>query len=210
MPFLRLTSQPLTSPYGWRVLPSAGRTFHKGADFGFSYRMPISVCGDGVVTEAGVHREYGKYVRVDHGAGVTTSYHSADELCVKVGDRVRLGDTIALAGRSAMGATGPHLHLGLWLDGQHTDPLQYLTPGETRPIREPEAATASITKADIMNKIIRIQSTNRGIALLGPWGYRHLKTDREVAASNAIIDLHLNGSDAEFDAWKSLVSGWQK
>lgn len=52
---------------------------------------------------------------------------------------------------------------------------------------------------------IRIQSTNRGIALIGPGYYRGLVNNEEVEQSSALISKHLTGNDRQFDVWVALA-----
>lgn len=58
-------------------------------------------------------------------------------------------------------------------------------------------------------EMIRIQSTARGIALIGPGYFRHLTTNEEVEASTALVSKTLVGNDRQFDLWRSLAIGGQ-
>ncbi|MET7875846.1 peptidoglycan recognition protein family protein [Micromonospora profundi] len=50
-----------------------------------------------------------------------------------------------------------------------------------------------------------IQSTNRGIALVGPGYFRLLRTDEEVHAAVALVGNPLVGNDRQFDLWRSIA-----
>ena len=50
-----------------------------------------------------------------------------------------------------------------------------------------------------------IQSTNRGIALVGPGYFRLLRNDEEVFAAVALVGNPLIGNDRQFDLWRSIA-----
>lgn len=141
---LRQTTVPITSHYGWRVL-NGRDNLHKGTDHAFSKNTGVSAYGAGKVIFAGrapyyqpgtkfVHPNYerGLYVQITHAPGIETSYHSLSKLGpdIYVGKQVEMGDIIGYGGRTAVGATGDHCHVGLWLNGSHVDSERYLTPGK--------------------------------------------------------------------------------
>lgn len=133
---LKFTSVGVTSKYGPRILKLTGKpNFHEGADTATGIEYPHSSFGDGVVVHAGRgtapgQPERGIFVQVQHAIGIETSYHSLDRVNVHKGQQIKMGDIIGWAGKSAWGATGNHVHNGLWLGGKHVDPLAYLTPGK--------------------------------------------------------------------------------
>lgn len=132
---LKQTTLPVSSPYGWRILKKTGkRNLHKGTDFPFGTSVGVSAFGSGRVVAAGrgtgANAERGLYVQIVHAPGIETSYHSLSRINVRVGQQVNMGDIIGYGGTSAMGATGAHCHVGLWLNGSHVDLEKYLTPGQ--------------------------------------------------------------------------------
>ncbi|PSB12034.1 peptidase M23 [filamentous cyanobacterium CCP2] len=116
----------LTSVFGNRVHPILGYTrFHSGIDFGADYGRPIWAAHIGVVIFAGWYGGYGQAVIVDHGGGVTTLYAHASELYVDEGQTVQKGQPIAAIGSTGL-STGPHLHFEVRVNGEPTDPMNYL------------------------------------------------------------------------------------
>ena len=123
-------TQPLdagiTSVYG----PRWG-AFHAGTDFGAPCGTPFVAASDGVVVYAGGPYETygltGHVIVIDHGDGVETTYNHmfAWGLGVRVGDRVSAGQSIGLVGTDG-NSTGCHLHFGVYLNGQHTDPEPFM------------------------------------------------------------------------------------
>jgi murein DD-endopeptidase MepM/ murein hydrolase activator NlpD len=98
--------------FGWRIHPILGdRRFHEGVDFAAPYGSPIAAAGAGAVETVGYERGYGKYIRILHDRGYETTYaHIAGvPHGLKVGDRVRQGETIAYVGSTGL-STGPHLY----------------------------------------------------------------------------------------------------
>lgn len=105
---------------------------HRGVDLTGPVGSDIYAALDGRVVEATRHRQYGNYVLLDHGNGVTTLYAHNKVNCVRVGEVVLRGQKIAELGRTG-NATGPHLHFELRLDGVHQNPLPFMNDEEEIP-----------------------------------------------------------------------------
>jgi len=125
-----------------------GRRLHKGIDFASEYGEPVRSVAAGRVIFAGVDWERraliplepwgasivharhmgprGLFVQVDHGHGVVSLYAHLASYDVKVGDRVEAGQRIGEVGRTGVRDSGPHLHFGLFRDGEVLDPLDHL------------------------------------------------------------------------------------
>ena len=84
---------------------------------------------DGEIVAVGRHRQYGFYVVVDHGNGVSTLYAHNKANYVQEGDIVRRGQKIGEVGRTG-NATGAHLHFELRLRGNRVNPLPLLNDVE--------------------------------------------------------------------------------
>lgn len=105
---------------------------HRGLDLNAPTGTAVFAALDGQVVLAGRHRQYGNYVVVEHGNGVTTLYAHHHLNLVQAGDIVRRGQKIAEVGRTG-NATGPHLHFELKVDGVHRNPLPVLNDEEEIP-----------------------------------------------------------------------------
>lgn len=118
---------PITSEFGYRELRGT-YGFHYGIDLGVGYGAPVRATKDGTVITAGWVGSFGWTVEIAHEAGYSTLYAHNSALRVKVGDRVKAGDVIALSG-STGNSTGPHLHYEIHLYGTPVDPLRYIDEG---------------------------------------------------------------------------------
>jgi murein DD-endopeptidase MepM/ murein hydrolase activator NlpD len=125
--FLRPASGVITSPYGPRVHPIFGTNgFHTGVDFGAPNNSPIYASKSGKVVFAGVQSGYGNTVIIDHGGGIQTLYAHCSSILVSYGQTVTRGHVIAKVG-STGNSTGPHLHFEVRVNGNHTNPMNYLS-----------------------------------------------------------------------------------
>ncbi len=113
----------ITSGYGMRMHPIKGyRRDHKGVDFGAPIGTAVMAAGDGVVTKAGYHGDFGNYIRIKHASGYETEYGHLSKIFVRVGAHVSQGYHIGNVGRTGL-ATGPHLHFGVLYKGHHVNPM---------------------------------------------------------------------------------------
>ena len=116
----------VTSAFGYRDHPTIGRfAAHGGVDLGADMGAAVNCFADGTVEKTGEDGDYGKYLLVDHGDGVTTFYAHCRKLCVKAGEPVAVGQKIAEVGATGK-ATGPHLHFEIRLNGVRLDPEHYI------------------------------------------------------------------------------------
>lgn len=106
----------ITSNYGWRR-----NRMHAGVDLRAHRGDNIYAVFDGVVRMSKYYTAFGNVVVIRHNNGLETLYAHASKLKVKVNDKVKAGDVIALAGRTGR-ATGDHLHFEIRVVGQCINP----------------------------------------------------------------------------------------
>lgn len=125
--FLPPVPDPLiASPYGPRLHPIFGTVrMHNGLDIDAAMGQPVRASGAGVVVIASVQGGYGNAVVIDHGNGLGTLYGHNSSFVVEVGDRVEMGDIIALAGSTGW-STGPHVHWEVRVFGNPSDPFPFM------------------------------------------------------------------------------------
>jgi len=132
----------LTSLFGWRQNPTGpGAHIHIGQDYAVSCGTPVRASEAGTVTQSAWAGHSGYRVRIDHGSGTETAYSHNSRLVAKVGDKVRQGDLIALAGTTG-NSTGCHVHFEVYRNGKWTDPAYYVprVPGQPVPLSPEERA----------------------------------------------------------------------
>ncbi len=98
---------------------------HLGVDYAASRGTPILAAGDGRVVFLGTTRGYGNLTKVQHSDGYLTLYAHQNSFRkgVNNGSSVKKGQVIGYVGSTGL-STGPHLHFGLYKDGQAIDPLR--------------------------------------------------------------------------------------
>lgn len=112
----------VTSNYGLRMHPILGYSrMHRGLDFRASSGTPILAAADGRVSRAGWAGGYGRQVRLNHSAGLATSYSHMSRIAVSPGASVRRGQVIGYVGSSGL-STGPHLHYEMYRNGRTINP----------------------------------------------------------------------------------------
>ncbi len=120
-----------SSSYGPRT-PDCGpqgcsSSYHYGADLANGCGAPIYAANSGTVDYAGRNGNYGNYIRIQHGAGISTGYaHIMDGgIIVDSGQQVGSGQIIAYAGDTGR-SFGCHLHFEVYIDGGYTNPIQFM------------------------------------------------------------------------------------
>jgi murein DD-endopeptidase MepM/ murein hydrolase activator NlpD len=113
-----------------------GHSFHNGFDIACPAGTPVVATASGVVTFAGEDPIYGNLVIIQHGlTGYSTFYGHNRELKVRVGQKIKRGDVIALVGSTGR-SSAPHLHYEIRLHGVPVNPAKYMTPAERGPEEE--------------------------------------------------------------------------
>lgn len=114
-----LAGAKVISPYGRRD----GRS-HSGVDLKTKPNDDIRAAFDGEVVFSAKYAGYGNLIRILHGNGLETYYSHNSKNLVKVGDRVKAGDVIALTGRTGR-ATTEHLHFETRINGKAYNPSRF-------------------------------------------------------------------------------------
>lgn len=115
----------ITSKFGPRVDPIEGVDgFHTGVDIGGHFRTTIYAAKEGIVKRASYSGNAGNAVILKHPDGTETRYYHMDEILVKKGQNVTVGQPIGLEGTTGK-STGPHLHFEIRVNGEPVDPLMY-------------------------------------------------------------------------------------
>jgi murein DD-endopeptidase MepM/ murein hydrolase activator NlpD len=131
--FLKPNAGRMSTNYGVRRYYNgtfAKDYYHRGLDYAGATGSPVIAPASGRVALVGRvaqgFRIHGNVVGIDHGQGVTSIFMHLSRINVKEGDFVKAGQLIGAVG-STGAATGPHLHWGLYVNGQSVDPTPWRT-----------------------------------------------------------------------------------
>jgi len=104
----------------------ASSYFHKGLDMSVKEGTDVKAVNNGnVILSENNFNVYGNILIIDHGQGVISCYFHLKKLLVKVNDVVKRGEVIAESGNTGL-STNPHLHFGIYLQGEAVDPLWFI------------------------------------------------------------------------------------
>ena len=109
-----------------RFFNDQARRPHSGLDIAAPEGTPILSVEAGTVIETGDFFFSGNMVYIDHGQGVISMYAHMSRVDVKTGDIVKKGQIIGAVGETGR-VTGPHLHLGIYVNQTLVDPT-FLLP----------------------------------------------------------------------------------
>lgn len=123
LPFQRPLNGGVSSAFGGRrVFNNEPRSPHRGTDLRGPQGTPIKAVADGIIVLAEEQYFSGNVIYIDHGQGVISMYCHLSAFGVSVGDRVAKSQIIGNVGATGR-VTGPHLHLGLILQGVAVDAM---------------------------------------------------------------------------------------
>lgn len=134
-PLLRPNSGEITTVYGVRRYYNgvfAQDYYHRGVDYAGAYGSPVVAPAAGRVSLVGRESQgfkiHGNVVGIDHGQGLASILMHLSRIDVQEGDFVKPGQVIGALG-STGASTGPHLHWGLYVNGQSIDPVPWRLQG---------------------------------------------------------------------------------
>ncbi|WP_347400981.1 peptidoglycan DD-metalloendopeptidase family protein [Halomonas sp. YLGW01] len=111
-----------------RKHPITGRISpHYGTDFAMPTGSAVRAPADGRVVKSAYHRLAGNYLVVRHDNGYKTRYLHLSKRLVSEGERVTMGERIALSGNTGR-STGAHLHYEVIVNGNRVDAMRVDLP----------------------------------------------------------------------------------
>ncbi|MEA2117985.1 peptidoglycan DD-metalloendopeptidase family protein [Halovibrio sp. HP20-50] len=111
--------------------PVTGRISpHNGTDFAMPIGTPVLAPANGRVERVTNHPAAGRYIVVRHDNGYRTRYLHLSRPLVSQGDRVTMGERIALSGNTGR-STGPHLHYEVIVNNAPVNAMNVELPENT-------------------------------------------------------------------------------
>jgi len=115
----------ISSGYGNRMHPKRHEYgFHDGIDMPAPTGTPVYAVQDGHVDWNRAKGSYGLCIVLNHGS-CRTLYGHLSEIIVMAGAEVKSGEVIGYVGSTGL-STGPHLHFSVFVNGQPTNPEEWL------------------------------------------------------------------------------------
>jgi murein DD-endopeptidase MepM/ murein hydrolase activator NlpD len=116
--------------FGSPVLGEVSQEFkapnHPGIDVVTTKNETVKACLGGTVIYSGYTRKDGHILIVAHTGDYLSVYKHNKTLLKKVGQKVQLGDPIAIVGNTGENTSGPHLHFELWYQQTPVNPADYM------------------------------------------------------------------------------------
>ena len=120
----------LSSFYGPRKKPSGKWGFHYGIDMAAHRGTPVHAADDGVVELSGYTSGYGNNIIIKHDGPYKTRYAHLDRIFVRNGQKIAKKQKIGAVGDTGFtiksGKDASHLHLEIFENGKHVNPLYFL------------------------------------------------------------------------------------
>ncbi len=123
-PFFPIKGGKISSPFGAirYFNKKKKKSIHWGIDIAAKVGTPIYSVFDGKVILIGNFYYAGKSVIIDSGEGLIIFYEHLNKVYVQKGNFVKKGEIIGEVGKTGR-VTGPHLHLGVYVNNICVDPL---------------------------------------------------------------------------------------
>lgn len=138
--FLRspLNYRRISSGFSRNRLHPILRTYrpHLGIDYAAPTGTPVWTVAEGTVTFVGWDGGNGRYIKIKHAQGITTSYGHLSRYApgIRKGTKVKQGQTVGYVGSTGL-STGPHLDFRITQNGTYVNFLQtkFPTASSVRP-----------------------------------------------------------------------------
>jgi murein DD-endopeptidase MepM/ murein hydrolase activator NlpD len=131
--FLRspLNYRRISSGFSWNRLHPILRIYrpHLGIDYAAPTGTPVWTVAEGTITFVGWDGGNGRYIKIKHAQGITTSYGHLSRYAkgIRKGVKVKQGQTIGYVGSTGL-STGPHLDFRITQNGRYVNFLQTKFP----------------------------------------------------------------------------------
>jgi murein DD-endopeptidase MepM/ murein hydrolase activator NlpD len=100
---------------------------HPAVDIVTQKNAPVKSVLDGKIIYADYSKSNGYTVIIYHNSNFISAYKHLQSANKKMGESVKVGEVIGIAGNTGENSTGPHLHFELLNDGRFVDPTQFMS-----------------------------------------------------------------------------------
>ncbi len=100
---------------------------HYGVDIAAPKDTPIKAIEDGTIIIAAYTAETGYILQIQHDNDLISVYKHNSVLLKKQGEKVRVGEAIAIIGETGEFSSGPHLHFEMWRNGVALNPESFFS-----------------------------------------------------------------------------------
>ena len=164
---------------------------HLGIDYAARSGTPIYAAGSGKVVFAGYTRGYGKLIKIRHSDGYMTLYahQKSFRRGIKNGARVKKGQVIGYVGSTGL-STGPHLHFGLYKNGQAINPARVVRV-TTRKLSGEQKKAFEQVKANLTREVelyLAADQTPQKLAMVDTVCYVDSETCKEIPYKEEVLD----------------------
>jgi murein DD-endopeptidase MepM/ murein hydrolase activator NlpD len=127
LPAIRPCEGRIADDFGMRMHPILKFVrMHNGLDIITDVGTKVYAPGSGTIISVEWKGGYGLTMEISHGFGYKTLYAHLESVKVKVGQKIKRGDLIALSGNSGRLSSGPHLHYEVHHNGVTLDPINFM------------------------------------------------------------------------------------
>jgi murein DD-endopeptidase MepM/ murein hydrolase activator NlpD len=131
---------------------------HNGIDYYAPKGTPVYAAGAGTVIKAGYSAANGNHIFIKHANGIETKYLHFSKNAVKLGAKVKQGQTIGYVGSTGL-ATGPHLHYEFLVNGVHRNPRTVPLP-KVEPLQGTALLSFQQKAAPMLTQLSRLESAS--------------------------------------------------
>ncbi|MEM9055044.1 MAG: M23/M56 family metallopeptidase, partial [Pseudomonadota bacterium] len=115
----------VSAPFGERFDRWENKTWwHSGVDIKAKEFTPIHSPADAKVIMTAKKKDYGYTVDILLEDGRKMRFAQMSKILVEEGQKIKAGTVIGKVGSTGQSSTGPHLHLEVYKDGEHVDPMK--------------------------------------------------------------------------------------
>jgi murein DD-endopeptidase MepM/ murein hydrolase activator NlpD len=113
-------------PLKGEVIAAFDQLKRDGIEIGAKKDTPVVSCLAGTVVYAGFSNQEGYVIVIEHADGFVSSYAHAKAVLKKRGEKVQVGDPVAIVGNYGKNYNTPHIHFELWFNQSSVNPADYM------------------------------------------------------------------------------------